>query len=90
MAEHNARVKRWFDILSSYCFTLKYRTGPQNANADFLSRLPIPAQAIDNSVLSRITDPTEDIVYFISKNGHRGLYIPLSLNHNSTLASKIS
>ncbi|CAM9566022.1 unnamed protein product, partial [Sphacelaria rigidula] len=34
MAEHNARVQRWFEILSSYNFTPKYRTGPQNANAN--------------------------------------------------------
>ncbi|CAM9911641.1 unnamed protein product, partial [Sphacelaria rigidula] len=39
MAEHNARVQRWFEILSSYNFTLKCRTGPPNANANFLSRL---------------------------------------------------
>ena len=79
MAEHNARVQRWFEILSSYNFQLKYRTGPQNANADFLSRLPMPAQPIDESPIGCITDPTEDIVYFISRNGHKGLYTPLSL-----------
>lgn len=37
MAQHNAMVQRWFEILSSCDFKNKYRTGPQNAHADSVS-----------------------------------------------------
>ena len=70
MAEHNARVQRWFEILSSYDVTFKYRTGPQNTNADFLSRLSTPATSIDTSPAGRITDPAEDIVYLAVSYTH--------------------
>ncbi|CAB1107749.1 unnamed protein product [Ectocarpus sp. CCAP 1310/34] len=40
VGEHNARVQRWLEFLSNFTYTLKYRKGSANGNADFLSRLP--------------------------------------------------
>ena len=39
------RVSRWALLLSGYNYTLKYRSGESNGNADGLSRLPMPMQA---------------------------------------------
>ncbi|CAB1103025.1 unnamed protein product [Ectocarpus sp. CCAP 1310/34] len=43
VGEHNARVQRWLEFLSSFNYTLVYRKGTANANADFVSWLPLPA-----------------------------------------------
>ncbi|CAB1108007.1 unnamed protein product [Ectocarpus sp. CCAP 1310/34] len=49
VGEHNARVQRWLEFLSNFTYTLKYRKGSANGNADFLSRLPLPAQDTDKT-----------------------------------------
>ena len=38
----SARVQRWALLLSSYQYTVSYKPGSQMANADVLSRLPLP------------------------------------------------
>ena len=38
MKDMNARLTRWSLFLQSYCFTIEYRTGRSNGNADALSR----------------------------------------------------
>ena len=38
----SARIKRWALILSAYNYKVKYKPGKQHANADVLSRLPLP------------------------------------------------
>ena len=36
------RIQRWAITLSSYSYTIKHKPGTQLANADALSRLPLP------------------------------------------------
>ena len=38
----SARIQRWALTLASYEYTIKYKSGPANSNADTLSRLPLP------------------------------------------------
>ena len=40
----SARVQRWALMLSAYNYVLEYKPGSQHANADALSRLPLPIQ----------------------------------------------
>ena len=39
-----SRILRWGLLLAAYDYELQYRRGQRNANADGLSRLPLPAQ----------------------------------------------
>ena len=43
VGNHTARVQRWLEFLTSFDYTLEYRKGSANGNADSLSRLPEPA-----------------------------------------------
>ena len=56
-------------ILSAYNFRISYRRGQENANADFLSRLPLPSIEEDISGSSAITDPDDLGVYLIRACG---------------------
>ena len=38
----SARIQRWALTLSAYKYTMAYKSGVQHANADVLSRLPLP------------------------------------------------
>ena len=49
VGNHNARVQRWLEFLTAIDYTLDYRKGSANGNADFLSRLPEPATKHDRS-----------------------------------------
>jgi hypothetical protein len=40
----SARMQRWILTMATYEYDLKYRPGSQNANADGLSRLPLPTK----------------------------------------------
>ena len=55
VGEHNARTRRWLEFLSAYTYTLEYREGKANSNADFLSRLPQPATDADRTRRNRLT-----------------------------------
>ena len=65
MGETKPRIQRWMEFLSAYNFRLSYRRGQENANADFLSRLPLPPIADDVSGASALTDPDDLGVYLI-------------------------
>ena len=41
--ETKPRIQRWMEFLSAYNFSLSYRRGKDNTNADFLSRLHPPS-----------------------------------------------
>ena len=59
MGDHNARVQRWIEFLIAFDYTLEYRKGSDNGNADFLSRLPEPAMEHGRSGSSSLT-PADD------------------------------
>jgi len=48
----SARIQRWALTLAAYDYTIRYRTGKSNGNADALSRLPL-AEAPKETPLQR-------------------------------------
>jgi hypothetical protein len=54
-AKLDATCQRWVSQLSSYSFSLEYRSGKQNIDADALSRIKWPEQ-ISESVVSAVMD----------------------------------
>ena len=69
IGETKPRIQRWMEFLSAYNFRLSYRRGQDNANADFLSRLPLPLIAEDISGASALTYPDDLGVYLIHACG---------------------
>ena len=69
VGEHNARVRRWLEFLSAYNYTMKYRKGTANGNADFLSRLPQPATDANRTGRNRLTGPDTVGIYLIRPCG---------------------
>ena len=63
------RIQRWMEFLLAYNFRLSYRRGQENANAGFLSRLPLPPITEDISRASTLTDPDDLGVYLIRACG---------------------
>ena len=70
IGESKPRIQRWMEFLSAYNYRLSYRRGRDNANADFLARLPIPPTADDISGSSALTDPDDLGVYLIRACGY--------------------
>ena len=44
-----ARIQRWALLLSTYNYELRYRSSPENANADSMSHLPQPNDETSNA-----------------------------------------
>ena len=44
-----ARQQRYAAFLSGFNYTIEFRTSKENANADLLSRLPLPVEERDDS-----------------------------------------
>ena len=65
IGEIKPRIQRWMEFLSAFNFRLSYRRGQENANADFLSRLPLPPIEEDISGASALTEPDDLGVYLI-------------------------
>ena len=40
--DHSARIQRWALTSSMYKYTIRFKSGTINTNADALSRLPLP------------------------------------------------
>ena len=59
----SARIQRWALTLGGYHYKLQYQPGKLNANADGLSRLPLPS---DSSV---VPDPPEVVFVFQQLDG---------------------
>ena len=75
--QRNRRKQRWMEFLSAYNYRLSYRRGRDNANANFLSRLPIPPIAEDISGSSALTDPEDLGVYLIRACGYTTTSCPI-------------
>ena len=52
---HTARLQQWFEFLTAFDYTLEYRKGSANGNAEFLSRSAEPATEHDCSASSSLT-----------------------------------
>ena len=62
--DHNAHVQRWLEFLTSFDYTLKYRSA--NGNSDASSRLPEPVTEHDRGGYSSLT-PVEDGGIFLTR-----------------------
>ena len=70
MGESKPRIQRWMNLLSAYSFCFSYRRGRDNANADFLSRLPLPPTEEDISGSPALSVPDDLGVYLIRACGY--------------------
>ena len=77
IGETKPRIQRWMEFRSAYNFRLSYRRGQENADADFLSRLPLPPIDEDISGASALTDPDDLGVYLIHACGFTTLACPV-------------
>ena len=75
--ETKSRIQRWMEFFSAYNFSLSYRRGKDNANADFLSRLPLPPTNEDISGSCTLTDPDDLGVYLIRACGLVPSFCPI-------------
>ena len=71
------RIQRWMEFLSAYNFHLSYRRGQANADADFLSHLPLPPIDEHISGASALTDLDDLGVYLIRACGFTTLACPV-------------
>ena len=69
IGETKPRIQRWMEFLLAYNIRLSYRRGQDNANTDFLSRLPLPPIAEDISSASALADRDDLGVYLICACG---------------------
>ena len=61
-AMSSARIQRWALTLAAYDYHIKFKSGRAHANADLLSRLPLPAHP------ARIPDPGETVLLMETLN----------------------
>ena len=78
IGETKPRLQRWVEFISAYNFRLSYRRGQENANAYFLSRLPLPPIDEDVYGASTLTDPDDLGVYLIRTCGFTAPSCPVS------------
>lgn len=61
----NSRLQRWALLLSEFTFTVRHRAGKKNANADALSRCPIPDSAPVDLEGDLQVAPSEKLPHFV-------------------------
>ena len=67
--DHNARVQRWLEFLTAFDYTLGYRKGSANGNANFLSRLQEPATEHDRNSSTSLPFVEDGGIYLIRACG---------------------
>ena len=77
IGESKPRIQRRMEFLSACNYRISYKRGRDNANADFLSRLPIPPTAEDISGCSALTDPDDLGVHLIRPCGDTTTSCPI-------------
>lgn len=87
------RIARWLSTLAEYSFETIYRPGPQNANADALSRLPsnqvhIPDSDLPAKVIFRDGIWIEEGKYDRDDSGHLTVLVAVAATHRSTAAPR--
>ena len=50
----SGRIQRWALLLSAYDYTIHYKQGKTNANADALSRLPVPSEVTETPIPAEV------------------------------------
>ena len=65
MGNHNARVQKWLEFFTAFYYSIEYRKGSANGNADFLSRLPEPATERDRSGSTSLNPVEDGAIYLI-------------------------
>ena len=76
--ESKPRTQRWMEFLSAYNFRFLYRRGRNNANTNFLSRLPLPPTEKGVSGSSTLSNADELGVYLIRACGYTTPSCPIS------------
>ena len=71
VGDHNARVQRWLKFFTAFDYTLEYRNGFANGNADFLSYLPEPATEQDRTGSSSLAPMNDGGIFLIRACGLR-------------------
>ena len=61
----HARVQRWPEWFTAFDYTLEYRKGSANENADVLSRFPEPATEHERSGSSSLTHVEDNATFLI-------------------------
>lgn len=74
IGEIKLRIQHKIEFLYPYNFSMSYRHGKINVNADFLSRLPFPLTEEDIPGSCALSDPDEHAVYLVRTCG----FIPYS------------
>ena len=57
----SARLQKWALTLSSYAYTIKYKSGNNQGNADALSRMPLPEFPVTTPVSAETITSTESV-----------------------------
>ena len=69
VGNHNARVQIWLEFLTAFDYTLEYRKGSANGNADFLSLLPETATEHGRSWSTSLNSVEDAGMYLIQACG---------------------